>query len=136
MSEHKADHRHINKRFAALGQSLVVAAQPTLPVQPGKGALYYPSLGQQHESLLVPQSLHDLQRPTQLTLHPFDQLASIPTIRPYQLQATKAPPMCILGFLDTLKQCLEHTLTSISILHRASSDHHQHDQAQRVHDQM
>lgn len=137
--EHKADHRRINKRFAAVGQSLVVAAQSSLPTEPGEGALNNPTLGQQYEALLVTKSLHDLQRPAQLTLHPFDQLASVTTVCPYELQATKSPPMRISRFLDTLKQCLEHAFTSISILHRASSDHHQHYQhyqTQCVHNQV
>src|SRR5437867_3868642 len=134
--EHKADHRHIHEGLARLRQPLVVPAQPPLPVQPGKRTLNNPPLGQYHKSLLAAQSLYDLQRPTQLMLHPLHQLASVATVRPDQLQAAKAPPMRVCGLLDTLPQCAKHYLGSISILYRAGSDHHKHHQTQHVHDQV
>src|SRR3954453_925510 len=95
LPDHKANHRYIDEGFTGLRQSLVVFGQTTLTVQPREGALHNPPSGQQYEASLTFGSLHNLQLPAQCTLHPFDQFASVCSIRPNKLQAAEAPPMLV-----------------------------------------
>src|SRR2546422_8239666 len=136
LPNHEANHRHIHKGFAGLRHSLVILAQAALTVQPSKGALYHPSARQGHKASLTFCLLHYLQLPAQCALHPLDQLTSVTTISPYQLQTAKAPPVRVAGFLDTLKQPLEQHLASISVLDRSGGHHYQHHQPKCVHNQV
>src|SRR5215212_6785925 len=42
-SHHQAAHRHVDERFATLGQPLVVLAHPPVVIYPGKRSLHYPA---------------------------------------------------------------------------------------------
>src|SRR5215210_993919 len=138
VSNHKADHRHINEGFARLGQPFVVLAQTALTVQPGEGAFHHPASRQHHKAFLPWRLVHYLQLPSKHTLHPIYQLSSVAAISPYQRQSAEAPPVRVSGvrLLDALKQTLQQHLASISILHRGGSHYHQQYQTQRVHDQV
>src|SRR6266404_2192376 len=96
---HKAYHRHIDKGFAGLRQVLIILREAALTVQPSESALYHPPTRQGYKPSLAFRLLHYLQLPAQPTKHPLDQLSSVATVCPYQLQPTKTPPMCITGFL-------------------------------------
>src|SRR3990170_3740711 len=85
-SSHQADHRHINKRFAGLWQAFVVFAQSALTIQPRKGALHNPAFGQNLKANLAAQLFHNLQGPVQGELHPIDQLTTVASIGPEELQ--------------------------------------------------
>src|SRR5437870_6204494 len=135
-NEHKADHRHVYESFAGLGQSLIVAAQPTVAGQPCEGTLHHPPSGQEHKPSLTFHFPHDVHSPTEHTLDPLYKLSSVAPVCPYQLQATKTPPVRILRFLDTFVQRLEQHLGALSFLHRGRSHYHQHHQTKGVHNQM
>src|SRR5215212_7850685 len=107
VADHKAYHRHINEGFTRLWQPLEVFGKTTLAVQPTERAFHHPPPGQQHKSFLTFFLLHYQQLPAQFLPYPLYQLSSIPTICPYQLQPTEAPPMFVSSLLDTLKQGCE-----------------------------
>src|SRR5215210_38382 len=111
-NKHKADHRHINERFAGLGQPLVVSAQPAVTGQPSEGTFHHPSPGQHHKPSLPRLLLHDMQGPTQHTLDPLYKLSSVTPVCPYQLQPTIAPPVRVLRFLGTLVERFEQHFSS------------------------
>src|SRR3712207_3669825 len=99
-SDHKAAHRHVDERFSALRQPLVVFAHPPVLSQPREGPLHYPSSRQEGSKTLwlflqlLPIDLnslfgqlpypflhhllrnrlrwiaHDLSRPSQRPFHP------------------------------------------------------------------
>src|ERR1035437_152744 len=80
------NHGQINHRLAAVGQSLVILAQPTVAAKPAKGAFHNPSLGQDDEALDVVATFDDLQQPAAKVLDPADQLPGIAAVGPDQLQ--------------------------------------------------
>ena len=117
-----------NKRFAGFRQAFIVFAQSTLTIQPCKSALHNPAFRQYLKADLTAQLSHNLQRPSQSELHPVDQLPTVATVSPYELQ-----PAIV---LDPPKQFPQHLSRPIAVLHVPGSHPDQQNQAQRVYNQM
>jgi len=119
------NHCQINNVFAAVGQSLVVFTEPSVPVQPGEGSFHNPPLGQNCESRHVVTAFDDLQHPPAQVSRPFNQLPGVTSVGPDQFQSRETSP-----------QLFEYQLGSIPILHIGGVNHHRKDQPQRIHHQM
>jgi hypothetical protein len=119
--EHKLNHSHINKIFTAIHTSFIIFAQPTIPSQPSKRSLNYPTPWQHLEPFSPFIALYHLKHPATHLFNPLHQLTSVTSICPNQAQAWK------LSF-DLLKD----PLGSISVLDRGGVNHHCQDQSQGV----
>ena len=102
-------HSSVDHRFAGFGQLFIVFAQPTIATQPSERAFDDPTAREHLKSLDIITPLDDLKDPVAGMIHPFDQLAGIPTISPDQPQMTEAGA-----------SVLQHPLGSVSIPLRIS----------------
>src|ERR1041385_1765955 len=136
LPNHEANHRHIHESFARLRHPLVVFGEAALAVQPGERPLHYPPTRQGHKTLLPLHLLYYRKLPAKCAFHPLYELPSVAAVSPYQAQATVTPPVRVARLLDTLIQCSQHHLTSISVLHRGGGNCHRHHQPHRIHNQM
>lgn len=62
--EHKANHGQIDEGFRGFRQSFVIFAQTSTPVQPAKGPLDDPTLGQNAKALLFIAAHHRFEQPS------------------------------------------------------------------------
>src|SRR5260370_37175371 len=127
------DHGYVDEGFTGLGQAFVIASQAARAAEPGKGAFYNPTFGQDLKTNLIAELSNNLQGPAKAGLDPGDQLTAIAAVGPNQLEPT---PTRVLAVLDALKQRLQDLLRPAHILDtRGCHYHHQH-QTQRVHHHM
>jgi hypothetical protein len=83
------DHRPVDHRFAALGERLIVLAQPATAAEPRERSFYNPPLGQDDESRDAAKTFDNLQSPPAELGRPAYQLAGVTTIGPDDLEAGK-----------------------------------------------
>ncbi len=122
---HQVDHHDKDHGFTAGGEHLVVLAHPTIPADPAEGPLHDPTLRQDHKADDIIATLDDFQNPVSKRSRPFNQFASITTVRPNQLQASM-PPM----------ELAQHQLGSVAILNVGGMNNDGQYQPQRVDDNM
>jgi len=121
-------HRQENHRFAVSDETLVIFGKPAVVVEPTEGAFDDPALREQHESLHVIRSLHDLQRASAADpLDPEDELSRIPAICPDEQK--RAEKFVLLRFL-------QDELGTVSILDIGSMDNECKDETNRINEDM
>ena len=80
MNEHEHGEDDEVQASPGLGQALIAACQPPEAFEPAEAALNHPAAGQQHEALLRPGQLDDLQRKAVLTCGVRSRVARIATV--------------------------------------------------------
>ena len=118
--QQEIDHRNVGHVLAAVGQRLVILAQPAVPAQPCERALDDPSF-RQHDELAHVRPLDDLDHSAQRTLRPRDELAGVPAVGPDHLQPTE-----VTGHFQ------QNLFATVAVLHGGAMHDHRQDQAQRV----
>jgi len=84
---HETHHGCIHKPLAHQRQTLVILGQTTIPIDPGKGPFYNPTMGQNAETLpFASNLLNNLYPPPIHLARPFLQLPCIAPVRPYHPQ--------------------------------------------------
>lgn len=119
------DHRKLNQGFAAVGQRLVIFAEPAVTSKPGEGALHDPSLRLNYESLRLLVTFDNFDHAATGAPGPVDQPTSVPAVRPDQLQSA-----------ELALQTIDHQLCSVAILDARGMHDHRQNQSQRIDDQM
>ena len=114
-------HGPVDHGFAALGESFVILAQSAVAPEPGEGPFHDPALGQDDESGDIAETLDDFQRPAADASGPVDQLPSVATVGPNQLESR-----------ETAAQFPQHELGSIAVLDVGGVDDHSQDQTEDV----
>ena len=100
------NHSNIDPSLRCLGQGFVVFAETTTPTQPRQGAFNDPSSWQYLKLVAVPGTLDNLQNPSRHSLNPVNQLSSVASVSPDQLEARKTPyqfidnQLCSIPVLD------------------------------------
>ena len=122
-SDHDVYHRHIDHRLAGFGSIFVVLTQSSLVAKPGKSPFDNPSSGQDLESRRC--AMNNFENPMANAFDPFDQLATVTTIGPDQLQP-RQPPL----------QMGQQQFRSVPILDAANMNNHAEHQPQRINNQM
>jgi len=79
--EHQLDHRDQHHRLAAVGQLLVVLAQPPIPPEPAKCPFNDPSSRLYHKPLRTFCTLHNLHLPAPRLFHQCGQLPAVSPVR-------------------------------------------------------
>ena len=115
------NHRHVNHRFAAFRQRLVVLAQTTIAAKPSEGSLDDPTFGQNLEASDIVAAFDDLQNPVAHVSCPLDQFSGVSPIGPNPFQSGELP-----------NQVGQHQLGPVAVLDIGRMHHDHQKQAQRV----
>jgi hypothetical protein len=114
-SDHDANHANADHRLAMIQPHLIVGAQAPRFVEPAKGSLDNPALGQDLEALGPVATPHDFQMQSAAgpqLFDPLDQRAQVTTIGPDDLQPPKP-----------LDQRPDQTLGRIAVLNGGAGNH-------------
>lgn len=121
-------HGQENHRFAVTDKALVVLRKSSVVIEPTKGAFDDPTFGEEHESLHVIRSFHDLQDTA--TTHPFnpeDELSRISSIRPDEGERAEE---------SVLLRVPQDEFGTVSILNVGSMDNEFKDETERINEDM
>lgn len=91
---HQVDHGNPDPRLGSCRQSLIVFTQPPRAIEPAAWAFHHPAPLQDLKTSGVPGTFHDHASSPQYRRDPRDELASIPPIRPDQLESREAGDPC------------------------------------------
>ena|SRR5438132_3545904 len=119
------DHTDMDHGLTIVGEVLVVLGQPAVTAEPGKGSFDNPTPGQQNKPLDSHRTKNRLQQPTAGVFDPFDQLPSVCSVSPNDLQAREL-------VLDPFQQ----TFGSVAILNVRRMNEHSQQQSQCVDQQV
>jgi hypothetical protein len=118
---HQLDHGDPDPRLCGCGQGLEVFTQPPRAIEPAECAFDDPAPLQDLKPWGVPGAFHDHQSPLQHRRHPRNQLASIPSIGPDQLQSREAGD-----------QCRQNLFGPVAVLHPSRMDDDDEEQPQDI----
>ena len=118
---HKLNHGDSDPRLRGLRQGLKVFTEPPRAIEPAKRAFDDPTPLQHVKALAVPGTFHDHQSPLQHRRHPCDELASVPSVSPDDLQSRKAG-----------HECPEHRFGPIAVLNPRRMYHHDEEQPEDI----
>jgi len=124
-SEHQLNHRDVDHGLTGGGEIFVVLTQSPISSQPTESSFHHPTSRQHFKSCDIVAPPYNFQSPTGQAVKPSDQLSSIATIRPNQLESGKA-------IFDSVKQ----QLGPVSVLDVRRMNHHRKHQSHRVYEKM
>ena len=115
------NHRYMDPCLRCTRQALVVLTETTRPTQPRQCPFNDPSSWQHLKLMAGPGTLHDLQGPARNSLDPVNQLTSVSSVSPDQLEAR-----------ETTYQLVDDQLCPMSVLDIGRVDHNGQQQTHRV----
>ena len=122
--EHQVDHGQVNHGLTAVGQRLVVLAQPAVLAEPSERPLDNPTFWKDHKAMKV-TAFDDLHGTPYAPASPIDENPRIAPVGPDTTQPMKPPG-----------DSLQHPASPVPILDVGGVDHHRHDQAERIDEDM